>query len=126
MFYFRECMLFHTDFVEDVLDYPFVELIKFKLVDKYYESDKIDVLSIFEYCKSKYNYVNDEMNYFKNSLLETELKPYNIYFDVVNHKLIIPFDNIIVDKRIIMIGQLNTTCKDKIAKIKDKEIYFKI
>ena len=126
MFYFRECMLFHTDFVEDVLDYPFVEPIKFKLVDKYYESEKIDILSIFEYCKSKYNYVNDEMNYFKNILLETELKSYNIYFDVTSHKFIIPFDNIIIDKRLIMIGQLNTTCKDKIVKVKENEIYFKI
>lgn len=126
MFYFRECMLFHTDFVEDILSYPFDEPIKLKLVDKYYESEKIDVLSIFEYCKSKYNYVNDEMNYFKNSLLETELKSYNIYFDVANHKLLIPFDNTMVDKRIIMIGQLNTTYKDKITMIKDKEIYFKI
>lgn len=124
MFYFRECMLFHTDFVEDVLSYPFDEPIKFKLVDKYYESEKIDVLSIFEYCKSKYNYVNDEMYYFKNILLETEFKSYNIYFDVTSHKFIIPFDNTIVDKRIIMIGQLNTTYKDKITKIKDKEIYF--
>ena len=52
MFCFRECMLFHTDFVEDVLDYPFDEPIKFKLVGKYYESEKIDVLSIFDLISS--------------------------------------------------------------------------
>ena len=40
MFYFRKCMLFHTDFVEDVLEYSFVDLIKFKLVVKYYERKK--------------------------------------------------------------------------------------
>lgn len=122
MFYLRKCFLYHTDFVEDFLEYPFKKSIKFKLTNKYYESEKIDVLSIFEYCKEKYNYVNDEMHYFNNTLFETKLRSYNIYFDIINHKLIIPFDDMIADKSIIKIGELNSSYKDKMTN--EKELYF--
>lgn len=124
MFYLRECMIYHTDFAEDLFQYPFDEIIELKLKNNCFESEKIDVQSIFEYCKKKYNYKNDEMHYFKNVVLEVELRAYSIYFDIINYKIIIPFDDMIDDRSIIKIGELNSSYKDKI--INEKELYFKI
>ena len=57
----------HTDFMEDLLEYPYEHPILFNLKDDCYISEKIDIEKVFLYCKNKYNYTNDDIHYFKYS-----------------------------------------------------------
>ena len=43
----------HTDFMEDLLEYPYEHPILFNLKDGCYISEKIDIEKIFLYCKNK-------------------------------------------------------------------------
>lgn len=114
MFNLRECMIFHTDFAEDFFQYPFDKPIEFKLKNDCFESEKVDVQSIFEYCKKKYNYKNDEIHYFENATFVEKLNQYNIYFDLTNYKFIIPIENIEYESNIVSFGKLSDSYIEKL------------
>ena len=92
MFSLRRCMPLHTDFAEDLFEYPFKKPIRFDLKDNYFESETIDIQAIFDYCKQKYNYTNDDMHYFKYAHYVDKLEPFRIYYDVSSNKFIIPLE----------------------------------
>ena len=107
MFYFRDCMLLHIDFAEDLFDYPFSQPISFKITGNCYVSEKVVVKAIFDYCKKKYNYQNNDMNYFDNMSMVDKMEEYNIYFDINSYKFIIPLESVNAVGNIILFGKLN-------------------
>lgn len=107
MFNFRDCMLLHTNFADDVFDYYFNHPIIFKIIGNCYVSEKVDVKAIFDYCKKKYNYQNNDMNYFDNMSMVDKMEEYNIYFDINSYKFIIPLESVNAVGNIILFGKLN-------------------
>ena len=94
----------HTDFMEDLLEYPYEHPILFNLKDGWYISEKIDIEKIFLYCKNKYNYKNDDIHYFKYSKFVEELKKYHLYFDIKNSVFLISLSDIKSNDNIIGLG----------------------
>ena len=108
----------HTDFMEDLLEYPYEQPISFDLIDGCFVSEKIDIEKIFLYCKEKYNYTNDDIHYFKNIPFKDILNEYGLYFDVKQSIFIMPIENKKAEKNVICLGYLK---KEMIGMINAKE-----
>ena len=107
-------MPYHTKFAEDLFEYGNIKTIKLVLKDNYYVSELIDVQVIFNYCKKKYNYKNDEPHYFDNSKMINKIEPYYIYFDIIDNRFVIPLDTSNKLDNLVLFGKLNDIEIDKI------------
>lgn len=118
-------MPYHTKFAEDLFEYGNIKTIKLELKENYYVSESIDVQAIFNYCKRKYNYKNDEPHYFDNLKIINKIEPYYIYFDAKENMFIIPLDLNIKLENLILFGKLNDSEIEKLSK-KYNNILFKL
>ena len=112
----------HTDFMEDLLEYPYEHPILFNLKNDCYISEKIDIEKIFLYCKNKYNYTNDDIHYFKYSKFVEELKKYYLYFDIKNSVFLISLSDTKANDNIIGLGCLKKEYEGELSS-RDKELF---
>ena len=112
----------HTDFMEDLLEYPYEHPIIFNLKEDCYISEKIDVDKIFLYCKEKYNYTNNDNNYFRYSKFVEDLKKYYLYFDIKNSVFLISLSDTKANDNIIGLGCLKKDYEGELNS-RDKELF---